>query len=290
MRIEVNYRGIPYESGVLTVRTGRESFSLSLPVYELTDDREQVVIAERETVLVPQNERIIQVFETLTVENTGNRTYIGKFSDELDVNKVLFVAMPRGYQLQGLDGVPSSEVLTLNSGLATRHAVTPGTRRIVLTYAVRSDTGFFDLSLFEAADSPETRYLSVLFPEAPDWDIRTGDLREAGSRQFGEQRYTEWKGTFGSVNRIRVYGPTYTPRTRIWTVTLALVLLLALIGLALLRQPGRNWYLLREHRRLETLLEEMKNGLSESGLTEYYGPFLATIEERLREIDARLGT
>jgi hypothetical protein len=290
MLIEVNYRGIPYASGVLTVETGRESFSLSLPVYELTDDRGQVAIAGREIVLVPQNERFVQVFETLTVENTGNRTYIGKFSDELDVNQVLFVPMPRGYALRSLDGVPSSEVLTLTGGLATRHEVTPGTRRILLTYSVRSDTGFFDLSLFEANDAPETRYLSVLFADAPDWNIQTGDLREAGSREFGGQRYAEWKGMFGSVNHIRVYGPTYTPTTRIWAVTLALVFLLALIGLVLLRQPLRNWYLSREHRRLERLIEEMEDGLSESGLKEYYGPFLATIEERLREIDARLGT
>jgi hypothetical protein len=290
LTVEINYKGIYYRSQAADVKKGVEKLSHPVTVYDISDRKETIAVTERIVTLVPLNERILQVYEHLEVENTGNTTYVGKFNDELDLTQVLHIPLPEGYVLTNLQGIPYSMTYTLSNALVTREDIKPGKHRVSLNYQVISDTGFFDLSLFSQNDAPEIRYLSLYFTDKESWKIKLSGLKPAGEQVMGNKTYKKWKGLTGSVVHIKVYGPVYKQTSLLWTILIVLLFCVTIATLYLCRENIRLWYMKRERDRLESMLSTVKEEAGETGTGEFYKPFMRIISTRLKEIEQRTGS
>lgn len=287
---EASFRGVSYRSEPVVVKTAGEELSVRLPVYDITDSGREVFVSSRQITITPGDGGFVRAYETLVVENRGDRTYIGKWSDDLDVTRVLHIPMPEGYMLSGVGGVSGDRVLTLGGAVVTREEIRPGSHEIRLGYSVTSHTGFFDFALLSSRDAPETLELTVLFAEAEGWRFKPGGLESAGQYSSGGNTYRVYRGEPGNALRMKIYGPGYVATGGVWAVTMALVLVAALSVLVLFKKPLRLWHLARERSRLEAVLEDLQEEAGEKDARGYYAPLARTIEGRLREIDERLGT
>jgi hypothetical protein len=290
LSIKVNYRGIIYRSQTVEVKNRADYFSLPVPVYDISDRKENIAITERFVTLVPRNERVVQVYEHLKVENRGNTTYVGRFNDELDLTQVLHIPLPSGYVLNGLQGIPYPMTYTLSNALVSKEDIKPGTHTLSINYQVISDTGFFDLSLFGQKDAPEIRSLSLYFPQDKSWKIKLSGLKPAGEKVMGNRTFNIWKGTANDVMHIKLYGPTYKRASLLWAISIILLFVVTLAVLYMCRVPVRLWYMKREKNRLESMLSAAREEASETGTGEFYRPFMRIISARLKEIDEGLGT
>jgi hypothetical protein len=290
IEIEVNYRGISYYSRAGEVKDSTEKHSFNVPVYDISDKKENIIVSERNITLVPKNEGLVQVFEKLKIENSGSTTYVGKFNDELDVTQVLYIPMPRGYELTGLRGITSSRVYTLSGGIVSKEEIKPGIHEIFMYYNVLSDTGFFDFSLFTQKDAPEIRFVSLYFPVEKKWKIKSSDLKSAGEQVFGNRSFNIWKGSVDSALRIKIYGPTYEGIISRWFISILLIFSVLLTVLYLCRSPIKMLHLKREKKRLETVLSGIKHEASGDKMRGDYLTFLQIIRGRLKEIEHKLGT
>jgi hypothetical protein len=287
LAVEVSYRGTTYRSRSVEVREGVEQLSLPVPVYDISDRKDNIVITDRLLTLYPRSERVVQVFERLTVENSGNTTYVGRFNDELDMNQILYIPMPAGYVLSGFRGITNKGAYTLSSALVTRSEIIPGTHVISLNYHVISDTGFFDFSLFTQKDAPEIRYLTLYVLRDENWNIKLSGLRPAGVRVTGGKTYAAWKGLSASATRIKIYGPSYRNTSLAWTIFIATLLFTAFAALYMMREHIRSWNAVREKERLESILAGIKEDTAGVETDSFILPFTRIISRRLKDLEQR---
>lgn len=290
IEVEVNYRGIIYTSQTEKVKTGIETFSFIVPVYSITDKRKNIAVTERRITLVLRNEKIIQVNERLKIENSGNKTYIGKFNDDLDLTQVLYIPMPNGYELTSLRGIPYSEIYTVSGGIVTRADVKPGTHEILIKYYLKSDTGFFDFSLFTQKDAPEMGFISLYFPKDDGWKINHPGLKAAGEEQITGKTYYVMKGMAESAMRMSIYGPTYEGIVFRWSISIIAIFVALLTCMYLFRNSINMWHIKREKKRLESMLSGINDRAGENDINGDYQPFVNIVQGRLKKIERRLGT
>lgn len=291
LTVEVNYRGIKYRSQTVEVKNSVDHLSLPVPVYDISDRSENIAITERFVTVVPHDDKaIIQVYEQLEVDNSGDKTYVGKFNDELDLTQVLHIPLPAGYSLNGLQGISYQMTYTLGNALVTREDIKPGKHRLSIYYRLVSDTGFFDLSMFSQKDAPEIRNMSLYFPQKTDWKIKLSGLKSAGDHTMGDKTFDAWKGRGDSVTKVRVYAPSYRNPTLFWSALLIPIFGIAFGTLYVCNGPIRQWNMKRERKRLETILADINDNAEEAGKGEFYRPFTNIITSRLKEIDQRLDT
>jgi hypothetical protein len=290
IEVEVNYRGISYTSQTREVKTGMETFSFMVSVYSITDKMQNIAVTDRRLTLVPLNEKVIQVYEWLKIENSGNKTFIGKFNDELDVTQVLYVPMPKGYELTGLRGIPYTGIYTLTGGVVTREDIKPGTHEVLINYYVKSDTGFFDFSLFTRKDAPEMGFMSLYFTKDDRWKINYSGLKAAGEEQIADKTYYVIKGMADSASRISIYGPTYEGTAFRWGMSIIVIFAVLLACLYLCRNSIQLWQIKQEKKRLESLLSGINNRDGRNDVNGGYQPFLNIVHGRLKEIERRIGT
>lgn len=280
---EVTYRGVTYRSDPAAVSRPDETLNMTVPVYEITDSRDGVSIPSRRMVVLIKNDRMLEIFETFSVINTGKHAYVGKFNNELDMNQVLFVPMPRGYILSGFSGYDRPRLRTSGRGIITQNEVLPGTNEINMRYYVQSDIGMFDLSLYAEKDAPETQMMTLFFPSSESWKLKPAGFRAAGSQVIGGKTYVAWTGKPGDVTRIKVYGPGYGGGFSVWHA--AILVSFAASGVFLFFSRGniRTWRLVREEKRLHKLREQAGEYAGASG--GYIRHFTDAIDGRLREIE-----
>ena len=281
---EVLYRGVHYRSKPVRMVSGREEYALQVPVYEITDVNSGVSIESRQMIVLTKNDRSLEIYETLVVTNKSEMTYVGRFNDELDMNQVLFIPMPRGYMLYGFSGYETQKVSTLGSGLATQNVIIPGTNEISIHYYVQSDMGEFDLDLLSQKDAPEIKTFTLFFPKENAWKLKQSALSKSGEEFINKIPYTILKGKPGSALRIKVFGPTYEGGFGLWHVSIILSFVLAVITLFLARESIRSRALAREEQRLEDLIEELDQEPSDNGMNGKYAFMRQTIKKRMEYI------
>jgi hypothetical protein len=290
IEVDVNYRGISYTSQTEKVKTGMETFSFVVPVYSITDKLENIAVTERRVTLVPSSEKVIQVYERLKIENSGNKTYVGKFNDDLDLTQVLYIPMPPGYELTDLRGIPYSGIYTVSGGIVTRENIKPGTHELLINYYVKSDTGFFDFSLLTQKDAPEMGFISLYFLKDDGWKINPSGLKAAGEEQIAGRTYYVMKGIAESALHISIYGPTYEGIVFRWGVSIIVIFATLLICMYLCRNSINMWQIKREKKRLESMLSVINDRAGEHDINGDYQPFANIVHGRLQEIERRLGT
>ena len=281
---EVNYRGLVYSSGPKFIQGKLQHYDLAVEVYEITSSHEEVSIPSRTMVITPTDERTLEVYESLQVNNSGNHTYVGTFNDELDLTQVLHIPVPESYRLREIQtGADSSKIRTLGRAIVSQNEIKPGTSQISMRYLVVSDIGFFDLSLFNQKDTPLVEELNLYFPVVSKWHVKSATLKQAGEELLRNKKHWIWKGQPGSVLRLKAYGPTYTGGFNFWHITIILAFLVAGVCLFLTRKKISHWYLNQEEKKLEKLQTLLLKETDSQELTEYYQPLRLMLDNRLQE-------
>jgi len=281
---EVNYRGLAYLSKLKFIKSNQQHYDLPVEVYEITSSHEEVTIPSRTMLLTPIDERTLEVYDTLQVNNSGNHTYVGAFNDELDLTQILHIPVPESYRLRGIQvGAGSSKIRTLGRAIVSQKEVKPGTSQISMRYLVVSDIGFFDLSLFNQKDTPLVEELNLYFPVVNKWHVKPATLESAGEEVQGNKRFGVWKGQPGSVLRLKAYGPTYTGGFTYWHMAMILAFLVTGICLLLTRNKINLWQLNQEKKKLGRLQDIISRESDDQELAEYYQPLRQVLNNRLQE-------
>ena len=281
---EVNYRGFAYLSKPVISNDKRQHYDLAVEVYEITSSHADVILPSRTMVITPIDERTLEIYDSLEVKNSGNKTYVGTFNDELDLTQVLHIPMPESYRLRGIQtGADSSKIRTLGRAIVSQNEIKPGTSQISMRYLVVSDIGFFDLSLFNQKDTPLVEELNLYFPVVSKWHVKSATLKQAGEELLRNKKHWIWKGQPGSVLRLKAYGPTYTGGFNFWHITIILAFLVTGVCLFLTRKKISHWYLTHEEKKLEKLQTLLLRETDSQELTEYYQPLRLMLDNRLQE-------
>jgi hypothetical protein len=281
---EVNYRGFTYYSQPVMVNENQQHYDLAVEVYEITSSHADVSLPSRTMVISPIDERTLEVYDSLEVKNSGDKTYVGAFNDELDLTQVLHIPLPERYMLRGFQaGGKSPQIRTLGRAIVSQHEVRPGSTQISMRYLVESDIGLFSLSLFSQKDSPEVEELNLYFPVASNWQLKPAGIKPAGEGVLGSVNYRMWKGRPGSVLRLKAYSPSYTGSFNYWHVTIIMAFLITGIFLLLGREKIKHWYLSQEDQKLKKLQTMLSKESDDQELAEYYQPFKLIFDSRLQE-------
>jgi hypothetical protein len=281
---EVNYRGLAYSSKPIFIKSKLQHYDIAVEVSEITSNHEEVSIPSRTMMITPLDERTLEVYDTLQVNNSGNHTYVGAFNDELDLSQVLHIPVPESYRLRGIQiGADSSKIRTLGRAIISQKEVRPGTSKISMRYLVVSDIGFFDLSLFNQKDTPLVEELNLYFPVANKWHVKPATLKLAGEEVQGNRNFRVWKGRPGSVLRLKAYGPTYTGGFNFGHITIILAFLISGVCLFLVRKNISHWYLIHEEKKLRRLQDIISQESDDQELAEYYQPLRQVLDSRLQE-------
>ena len=281
---EVNYRGLEYLSKPTILNDNQQHYDLAVEVFEITSSHEEVSMPIRKMVITPLDERTLEVYDNLLINNSGNHTYVGTFNDGLDVTQVLNIPMPASYKLRGIQaGFTSAKIRTLGRAIVSQKEVRPGTSQISIRYIVVSDIGFFDLSLFSEKDTPEIQDMSLYFPVGNKWQVKPAILKSAGEEVWGNKNYRVWKGRPGSILRLKAYSPDYTGGFNFWYMAMIMGFLVAGICLLLAREKIKLWYLTQEEKKLKKLQTMLLRETDNQELTDYYQPLRLMLDSRLQE-------
>jgi hypothetical protein len=281
---EINYRGIPYFSRPEITDDRRQHYVLNVKGFEITSSYETVSIPTRTMRITPINEKTLEVYDSLQVTNSGGSTYVGAFNDEKETSQVLYIPVPAGYRLRGIQtGADASKIRTLGRAIISQKEVKPGSSQITMRYLVVSDIGFFDLSLFSEKDTPGVEELNLYFPELSNWSVKQSTLKQAGEETFGSTSYKKWKGKPGSVLRIKAYSSVYTGGFNFWHLSIILAFLVTALCLFLSREKINHWHLRQEEKKLKKLQVLINKETADQELAEYYQPLKLVLENRIQE-------
>jgi hypothetical protein len=281
---EVNYRGLAYFSKPIISNEKQQHYNLAVEVYEITSSHADVSLPSRTMVITPIDERTLEVYDSLEVRNSGNKTYVGTFNDELDLTQVLHIPVPESYTLRGFQaGGMSPRMRTLGRAIVSQNEIRPGTTQISMRYLVASDIGFFNLSLFSQKDTPEVEELNLYFPVASEWQLKQASMKGAGEGVLGNANYRIWKGQPGSVLRLKAYSPSYAGGFNFWHVTIIMAFLVTGACLLLSRKKINLWYLNQEDKKLKKLQTMLSQETDDQELAEYYQPLRQVLDSRLQE-------
>ena len=281
---EVNYRGFAYLSKPVMSNDKRQHYDLAVEVYEITSSHADVILPSRTMVITPINERTLEIYDSLEVKNSGNKTYVGTFNDELDLTQVLHIPVPESYMLRGFQaGGMSPRMRTIGRAIVSQNEIRPGTSQISMRYLVASDIGFFNLSLFNQKDTPAVEEINLYFPVASKWQLKPASMKPAGEEALGNANYRIWKGQPGSVLRLKAYSPSYAGGFNFWHVTIIIAFLVTGTCLLLGRKKINLWYLNQEDKKLKKLQAMLSQEADDQELAEYYQPLRQVLDNRLKE-------
>lgn len=283
--LEVIYRGVKYRSGVLPADAS--SFPFDVSVFEITDKYDNVRLTSRRMIVLAKNARTLEVYETIEVQNTGDRVFVGKFNDELDATQVLFIPMPYGYSLNSFSGYQSPKVRNFGRGIITQNEIHPGTHEINLYYFVMSDIGKFDMTLFTEKDAPEIDMLTLFFPNDDSWSLKQSSLKKTGTQMVNDKPYEIYKGTPSSAVKLLVFGPSYGGGLGIWHVSIALALILAVGFLYFAKDYMAELQLSAEEKRITALMDDYKDYAQEAQNKGLYRPMAEALQKRLDELKSQ---
>ena len=275
--VSVSYRGVTYRA--LPEKRDGDGLSFSISVYEITDRADSISIPYRTMVITPHNDNTLQIFEVLIVKNTGNKTFVGSFNDELDTDQVLFIPLPLGYRLNQVMGINTSKILTYNGGIVTQDVIPPGEREIVLGYFLRSDTGYFDLTLHPESRGPHPQRFNLLLSKDSNWRLKVSGLDASGVTNFYGKEFRVWTGFPGASLKASLYSPGYRSVYGGWIKVLLAALVVSSVVLLAGRSKIRARYQQQEVVQLNELLSYLDT--NPEGNKGVYTPFVKVIKERI---------
>jgi len=133
--VTLNYQEADYTSERVSFKEGVTTLALEVPVYESTDNPQFLKVVRSHTVVSLQGKGIA-VLEMISLENTGDRTYVGKDIVTPDGRKeTLRFPLPRGAGTITPElGFMECCIVNQPGVLLDTMAVPPGTREVAFSY------------------------------------------------------------------------------------------------------------------------------------------------------------
>lgn len=259
--VSVQYGGARYQAPV-DLKSGAAS-PVALTVYEPTTSDAALRLSNAYWVLAAidtQNQRAT-ILETLTLENTGDRTFIGDHRGDPGSSapgilpRTLRVPLPSGASgFAPAVGLNSAAMLPVANGFVNTDPITPGQHQIVYHYQMAYSNGGFEIrkSLPYVAD-----HLIFLAPNT-GLTFQSDRLGNGGTTQIGGKTYAVLGADSVPANQdvtVDVLGLPNPPTSRLGPDTLRLVAVGAvapflIVALALgLRASRKNRRDLASERR-----------------------------------------
>jgi hypothetical protein len=120
------YDGVAYFSEFTPVEPGQQEVSLPITIYETTNDRESVSVAQLHVFFERSGERL-QIGQYCVIGNGGDRTYVGAPAAGSGISTTWSVRLPTGAQNLRFDtGQLGGRFVATENGFADTRAVPPG--------------------------------------------------------------------------------------------------------------------------------------------------------------------
>jgi hypothetical protein len=177
--------GVTYVSEFTALEPDQQQIQLPIVIYETTEDRGNIVIAQLHIFVNQMGERL-QVGEYCVISNTGDRAYVGRVNSAVDENTTWSVALPDGAENLRFEGADlGGRFVALDDGFADTRPLIPGTASVEasFTYDLPYSRG---LGLRQTFDVPVNAAVLVL-PE--------GDLALKGDQLSPEEKLDTEMGT-----------------------------------------------------------------------------------------------
>jgi hypothetical protein len=156
------YNGVAYFSELAPVEPPRQEMSLPLTIYETTDDRSNVSVAQLHVFLERSGGRL-QIGQYCVVSNTGDRTYVGSLAADSGIRTTWSVRLPGGAQNLRFDsGGLGGRFVATEDGFADTRAVPPGQSGVEASFTYDVPYSPESLRLEQAFDVPVRSVVLVL--------------------------------------------------------------------------------------------------------------------------------
>lgn len=196
--VSTEYRGVTYSSPLLQTAQGMDNYDIPITVYELSDEDGLVYIKERRIFIQSIKDGLLTIVDRLTIANIGNKTYVGRFNDQSQLNESVRIGLPAYYERPSIEGpVDLDQIRTMGNGIVLQEMIPPGERKLFLSYKVRSDTGRFELHY--SVGTP-LKKLKLLIPEDFEWNVKVRKLEKTDNLTLGQTVYRQWEGRDLEIN------------------------------------------------------------------------------------------
>ncbi|MDQ4145849.1 MAG: hypothetical protein M3198_19305 [Actinomycetota bacterium] len=244
--LEASYDGGLFVGDSFSVKGDEMSFDLE--VWETTSDP-SVITVLRDHMFVAHDEEGAGVLESVTINNSSDRAYIGRGralgGGDSASSPTLGFALPTQSLGERVDLVDSSlnrlYAVDADFGFAATVAIPPGETTVTYAYPARGSGGSYDLT--RRALYP-TEELSV-FATDP-LEVESGRLTYEGREEVGGESYRRWVGNggfdAGDVVSLLVVAEGNSSSTLWLTIGIgfALIVLLIAVGLWLRSRSGKT--------------------------------------------------
>jgi len=156
------YDGVTYFSEFKPVEPGQQEMLLPITIYETTDNRENVSIAQLHVFLERSAERL-QIAQYCVVGNGGNRAYVGSPAPGSGASTTWSVRLPSGAQNLRFDGGQmGGRFVATNNGFADTRAVPPGQAGVETSFTYDLSYSSERMQVEQAFDVPVRSVVLVL--------------------------------------------------------------------------------------------------------------------------------
>ncbi len=143
--LSARYKGVSY-SAVVDKAQGLSN--VALKVYETTQDMSGVKVQANRVVVTGADARgrVLSMLEMVTLENTGDRTFVPDLSQPAMMNFLRF-PVPAGFrELEVSSTLRDGNILEVDRGFAMTTPIPPGSHEVLFTYLVPYSGTSLDLS------------------------------------------------------------------------------------------------------------------------------------------------
>jgi uncharacterized membrane protein len=181
--VGTEYQNVFYHSDRISLESENESRSV-LTVYETTTSDSEISVKSKHLIIDPEAEGY-RITEIITINNKGNRTYIGSTEGEGQEGETLFFQLPEGYkEFQFMQMVPQGFIKQKADGFAISEPVLPGTTQTNFTYLLP----VFPRRWERAVKFP-TENINLLNGD-PMLRLTSDVLIDKGPVTFGDKKYS----------------------------------------------------------------------------------------------------
>lgn len=239
---------VPYRGGLFGARVSqaelrtRDVVREDVRVWPTTRDPHSVAVVEEELFAVVRSENL-EVLESVTVGNDGDRAYIGRAAGRQKRGASFVFGLPRGAADSNVELV-ESDLLRFapnDLGLAVLSAIPPGESTTVLKYEIPIEKSSFDLSRVALYG---TKALSIAAP--PAFEAVGAGWEDRGLIEVSGRRLRRWTtSSIEAGDQIQLVlrraplptGPWPAIATTLWIPFVAVLLL---VPIARLRRARRS--------------------------------------------------
>ena len=188
----VSSEGINYSSAMLSLTPERSATSATITIYGATDSPEDIRINRAHWIIDAQPGALV-LAQIYLVGNQGNRTYVGRMVDGVDVPVTVGFDIPaEAQEITFQNGALGNRFRRVGNIIYDTMPVTPGdsTQQIIVQYAIPLAGTSFDLrqELLYPVDS-----LSALVANYPDLRVDAPELTFDSVQNIQGSEYQVWR-------------------------------------------------------------------------------------------------